>query len=377
MPDDKSLWRTITPEDLQTQPGQGLDSATSMRPQSLLERIGGWWNRPAGMGSLSQPYNPRSDGYGPTQGDVIKGLGNEALTLLSPMALESRAAGAIASRLPQRVKAAASGATEGYSVGSGLEKMGIPYGGRAGAVVGGLYGAVTGNDPLMSAIGKAGEAWRGKGQATPPTAEEAISGMLDELRKELPTPIGQPGLQTGETAQQALDRQAMTQARSLADKVRQARTPSPTTSSAPALPSGVGRVGSAGDLTSWREEDLWAGYMQNKGTPQGEALAREIQRRGLASSPAGTYRPPVPAEQAPSLKARVGAFRAGEGTSMARGDMPSADPSISQPVLVQQMQDAIANGTPEEAQMAAQRLREMGIAPLERFRSGGGASGAW
>lgn len=140
---------------------------------------------------------------------------------------------------------------------------------------------------------------------------------------------------------------------------------------------GVGRSGSAGDLASWTPDDLWQGYMRERGTPQGEALAREIQRRGLASSPAGTYRPPVPAEQAPSLKARVGAFRAGEGTSMARGDMPAADPSISQPVLVQQMQDAIANGTPEEAQMAAQRLREMGIAPLERFRSGGGASGAW
>lgn len=379
-----------------------------MRPQTLRERVGGWWNRPAGMGSLNQPYNPQSGGYGPTQGDVVKGVGNEALTLLSPMALESKAAGVIASRLPQRVKAAASGATEGYSVGSGLEKMGIPYGGRAGAVVGGLYGAVTGNDPLMSAIGKAGEAWRGRKAPTtpslaqqvmsggtsssgpmgmpsaelrpptgampitssgprgvipgitPPTSEEALSGVLEDLRKELPTPTGQPSLVTGETAQQALDRQAMTQARSLADKVRQARTPTAVTGPSSASPAaGVGRAGSAGDLTSWREEDLWSGYMRNKGTPQGEALAREIQRRGLAASPAGTYRPPMPTEpplgKGPSLKMRV----AGEGTSMARGDMPPSDPAISGPSVINQMLDAAQQGTPEEMQMARQRLQEM------------------
>lgn len=63
---------------------------------------------------------------------------------------------------------------------------------------------------------------------------------------------------------------------------------------------GVGRAGSAGDLASWGESDLWEGYMRNRGTPQGEALAREIQRRGLATSPSGTYRPPQPSSPSPS-----------------------------------------------------------------------------
>jgi hypothetical protein len=52
-----------------------------------------------------------------------------------------------------------------------------------------------------------------------------------------------------------------------------------------------GRTGSAGDLASWREEDLWNGYVANKGTPLGHALGREIQRRGLATSPRMTVRP--------------------------------------------------------------------------------------
>jgi hypothetical protein len=70
---------------------------------------------------------------------------------------------------------------------------------------------------------------------------------------------------------------------------------------------GVGRAGSAGDLASWGEQDLWSGYMKNRGTPQGEAIAKEIQRRGLAQSPAGTYRPPVPMASSQPLKARVAA----------------------------------------------------------------------
>jgi hypothetical protein len=42
--------------------------------------------------------------------------------------------------------------------------------------------------------------------------------------------------------------------------------------------------------------------------------------------------------------------------------------SVSQPALVQQMQNAVANGTPEKKAMALQRLREMGVKLLERFR---------
>lgn len=156
---------------------------------------------------------------------------------------------------------------------------------------------------------------------------------------------------------------------------------------------GAGRVGSAGDLASWDEENLWAGYMKNQNTPQGQAIAREIQRRGLARSPAGTYRPPnpptqgspaqgargvdtggtggaggpSPVSQSPTNRPAPG-FKPGAGIAANRGDMPKPQPSISQPELIQQMQDAITHGTLEEKAMAMQRLREMGVEPLEKFK---------
>jgi hypothetical protein len=79
----------------------------------------------------------------------------------------------------------------------------------------------------------------------------------------------------------------------------------PTSSAAPGAPSatvstggtlaskvaGAGRVGSAGDLATWQPEDLWQGYMKNKGTPLGESLGSEIKRRGLATSAASDVRP--------------------------------------------------------------------------------------
>jgi hypothetical protein len=53
----------------------------------------------------------------------------------------------------------------------------------------------------------------------------------------------------------------------------------------------LGRTGSAGDLAHWREDDLWQGYLKNKGTPLGEALGNEIKRRGFATSAAENVRP--------------------------------------------------------------------------------------
>lgn len=170
-PNAKSMWATS--DELDNQQAAAM-APSSMRAQTLGERIRNWWDRPAGMGSLSQKPNANGS-YGPSQGDVVKGVGEEAANLLTPMAMESATAAKIATKLPQRVKAAASGATEGYSVGSGLEKMGLPYGGRLGAIGGGLYGAVTGNDPLMQTLTKAGEAWRGRGGVTPPTPEAPLA----------------------------------------------------------------------------------------------------------------------------------------------------------------------------------------------------------
>jgi hypothetical protein len=54
-----------------------------------------------------------------------------------------------------------------------------------------------------------------------------------------------------------------------------------------------GRVGSAGDLASWQPEDLWSGYMKNRGTPLGDSIAQEIQRRGLAGATTPTTVRPV------------------------------------------------------------------------------------
>jgi hypothetical protein len=55
--------------------------------------------------------------------------------------------------------------------------------------------------------------------------------------------------------------------------------------------AGKARVGSAGDLATWSEEDLWAQYMKHRGSPLGDAIGKEIQRRGLAKASAGTVRP--------------------------------------------------------------------------------------
>jgi hypothetical protein len=179
--DKKSMWRDVSDQDLSTTPNQASSGpATGIGPdtrgnwQRLKDYVAAKWREPAGLGSLDEPYRP-GIGYGPTTGEVVSGVGQEALTFSAPAVLESAPAIAAATRLPQRVKSAAGGATEGYAVGSGLEKMGIPYAARAGAIGGGLYGAITGRDPGMTLIERVGRAWRGTpGVATPPT----ISGEV-------------------------------------------------------------------------------------------------------------------------------------------------------------------------------------------------------
>lgn len=65
----------------------------------------------------------------------------------------------------------------------------------------------------------------------------------------------------------------------------------------PSIPqSGVGksitttRIGSAGDLTQWTADDLWTGYMKNKGAPLGESIGKELSRRGLVKSTSSNIR---------------------------------------------------------------------------------------
>jgi len=64
---------------------------------------------------------------------------------------------------------------------------------------------------------------------TSPTPEEALSGALSDVQKELPTPQAQPDLITGETAQQTLNRQSATTARHIAEQAEKsgARIPKP------------------------------------------------------------------------------------------------------------------------------------------------------
>ena len=137
--------------------------------------------------------------------------------------------------------------------------MGGAYaGGHGGHYLGGIPGRLAG-DPVLEKRGA------GIGEATGATLGGISGGMVG----------GMAGYRGG----------------GIPLKVRIAGLPLEATMGGEA--GGVGRVGSAGDLASWTPEDLWEGYMKNRGTPQAESLAREIQRRGIASSPAGTYRPPT------------------------------------------------------------------------------------
>lgn len=91
---------------------------------------------------------------------------------------------------------------------------------------------------------------------------------------------------------------------------------------------------------------------------------------GRFTSPEYTPRPSTPTVASTTEQgfSGLGKMMPGEGTAAARGDMPPAQPSVSQPALVEQMRNAVLSGSQEERTMALQRLREMGINPFERFR---------
>jgi hypothetical protein len=154
-----------------------------MRAQSLGERVRNWWNKPAGMGSLDQKPNP-SGSYGPSQGDVVKGVGQAAATYAAPALSETAPAINAMSKVPQRLRAGATGAMEGAAAGEAIANLPLvnklPYareiGGGAGALGGGIYGLTTSKDLTLDLLGKAGRAWRGEDAPAETLAQKMMSG---------------------------------------------------------------------------------------------------------------------------------------------------------------------------------------------------------
>ena len=145
MPNDdkaKSMWRDVSDADLNA--GQGVDAGNqgSMGADTRgplrrgVDAVRNWWDQPSGVGgTLDRPPGPT--GYGPTQGDVVSGVGKEAMMLAPQLPLGKGVS--LASKAARAVAPRALGALGGAGLGGwAAGEAGIPrkYGSIPGAVAG-------------------------------------------------------------------------------------------------------------------------------------------------------------------------------------------------------------------------------------------------